>query len=84
MLLNLEDLKLLAGDFVRKTWNMEDEGFSKLKFLKLQLLDIQQWNTSNSTLPLASAASSGQSRNLEDIPFAYGNIPTLRMIRVDR
>ncbi|KAI5676156.1 hypothetical protein M9H77_07106 [Catharanthus roseus] len=74
----------LAGDFVRKTWNMEDEGFSKLKFLKLQLLDIQQWNTSNSTLPLASAASSGQSRNLEDIPFAYGNIPTLRMIRVDR
>ena len=40
---NLEVLKLLDQAFMGKQWNMEEEEFPKLRFLKLSSLNVVNW-----------------------------------------
>lgn len=82
---NLQVLKLLAYAFVGKCWNMEtDDEFSKLKFLKLQNLDIEQWTASPDNFPSLEQMVVEQCHRLEEIPTTLGEVPCLRMIQVLR
>ncbi|KAI5665195.1 hypothetical protein M9H77_24518 [Catharanthus roseus] len=48
---NLEVLKLLDSAIVGKIWDVEDEVFLKLKYLKLSRLQISEWRASSSSFP---------------------------------
>lgn len=49
---NLEVLKIKDNFFSRSEWETSDEGFTRLKFLKLSHVDLQQWIFYNSHFPV--------------------------------
>ena len=78
---NLEVLKLLSRAFKGQQWDMTEGEFQKLKFLKLDMLDIVIWNASCEHLPLLEQLVLHRCEQLEEIPSAFGEIFTLREIR---
>ncbi|KAI5678541.1 hypothetical protein M9H77_09491 [Catharanthus roseus] len=48
---NLEVLKLLSGAFDGKNWDMVEGEFAELKYLKLDTLNIAEWNAYSDQLP---------------------------------
>ncbi|CAI9095579.1 OLC1v1031567C1 [Oldenlandia corymbosa var. corymbosa] len=48
---NIEVLKLLAGAFDGEVWDMKDGEFQKLRYLKLDNLNVVHWNASEDNLP---------------------------------
>ncbi|CAI9112025.1 OLC1v1012393C1 [Oldenlandia corymbosa var. corymbosa] len=79
---NIEVLKLHAIDFDEKIWDMEDVEFSKLTFLKLDTLNIVQWNACADNLPRLRCLVVQNCRQLEEVPSGLGYIPTLEVIEV--
>lgn len=78
---NLEVLKLLQP-FVGQKWDMEDEVFMKLKFLKIRSTDIQEWNAYADSFPCLERLVLEKCENLEEIPLDFGQISTLDLIEV--
>ncbi|KAL3527153.1 hypothetical protein ACH5RR_011809 [Cinchona calisaya] len=79
---NLEVLKLLSKSFEGKVWDMKEGEFLKLKFLKLDTLNIAEWNASSDNLPNLQHLILRNCRHLEVVPSDFGYIPTLEMIEV--
>ncbi|KAL3500920.1 hypothetical protein ACH5RR_040013 [Cinchona calisaya] len=79
---NLEVLKLLSRAFEGQTWDMREGEFLKLKVLKLDTLNLSKWNASNDHLPNLQQLILRNCKELEGVPFAFGEIPTLEMIEV--
>ena len=61
---------------------MKEGEFPKLKFLKLDNLNIAQWNASSDHLPQLQHLILRSCRQLEEIPSAFCESSTLEMIEV--
>ncbi|KAL3504557.1 hypothetical protein ACH5RR_034398 [Cinchona calisaya] len=79
---NLEVLKLLDNAFAGQQWDMREGEFQKLKFLKLESLDIELWNAFGEHLPCLEKLVLINCRKLKEIPSAFGKIPTLQLIEM--
>ncbi|KAA8532451.1 hypothetical protein F0562_032484 [Nyssa sinensis] len=78
---NLEVLKLLDSDLGPR-WDTSDGEFLKLKFLKFQSLDIEQWNTASNHFPKLQYLVLERCHKLKEIPSDIGHISTLEMIKL--
>ncbi|KAK1410603.1 hypothetical protein QVD17_37140 [Tagetes erecta] len=81
---NLEVLKLLNYAFEGPLWNTGVGVFRGLQFLKLQNLDLQQWNACSTNFPCLKRLVLLECYYLTGIPREVGDIPTLEMIDVDK
>ena len=79
---NLRVLKLLAGAFEGKTWDMREEEFKELRFLMLDTLNIAEWNASCDHLPKLERLVLRNCKDLEEIPLDFSEINTLQTIEV--
>ncbi|KAL3513759.1 hypothetical protein ACH5RR_026476 [Cinchona calisaya] len=79
---NLEVLKLLFKAFEGQTWEMREGEFLNLKYLKLDNIEIAQWDVSSDHLPCLTQLVLHRCKELEEVPSSFGDIPTLQMIEV--
>ncbi|XP_058202681.1 putative late blight resistance protein homolog R1B-17 [Rhododendron vialii] len=80
---SLEVLKLSDGACKGQIWNTSElEGFSQLKYLRLQDLDIREWNASEDQFPRLEVLVVKQCFYLERIPIDFANLNELREIEV--
>ncbi|XP_027088472.1 putative late blight resistance protein homolog R1A-3 [Coffea arabica] len=79
---NLEVLKLLSKAFEGQEWDMREGEFQRLKFLKLDSLDIVQWSASGEHLPCLEQLVVLSCQRLEEIPSSFGEISTLQLIEL--
>ncbi|KAL3504653.1 hypothetical protein ACH5RR_034494 [Cinchona calisaya] len=79
---NLEVLKLLNKAFEGQEWEMKEGEFKKLKFLKLDSLDIELWNASSDHIPSLVQLLVISCQQLEELPSSFGEIPTLQLIEM--
>ncbi|CAI9118357.1 OLC1v1019916C1 [Oldenlandia corymbosa var. corymbosa] len=79
---NLTDLKLLSGAFEGSKWEMKEDQFKKLKFLKLDTLNIVEWVASYDDLPTLERLVVRNCKDLEEIPYDISYIATLESIEV--
>ncbi|XP_027095967.1 putative late blight resistance protein homolog R1A-3 [Coffea arabica] len=77
---NLEVLKLLSNAFEGRRWDMKEGEFLKLKFLKLDSLDVVEWNATCDHLPNLQQLLLRHCKELEAVPFSFGEIPTINGI----
>ncbi|XP_063945908.1 putative late blight resistance protein homolog R1B-16 [Daucus carota subsp. sativus] len=80
MIPNLEVLKLKFHAFVGKDWETSLGAFPRLKFLKLDELDIVTWTASRDHFPVLQCLQVHRCSNLLMIPEDFGNICTLEWI----
>ncbi|KAL2486333.1 putative disease resistance protein [Abeliophyllum distichum] len=78
----LEVLKLQNVDFEGNQWDTSEGGFPQLKYLKLQIVQIVEWNTSSDHLPRLRRLALHKCKHLKMIPPCIGDILTLQMIDV--
>ncbi|CAI9112754.1 OLC1v1013244C1 [Oldenlandia corymbosa var. corymbosa] len=83
---NLEVLKLISRAFEGSSWDMtEEEVFVKLKFLKLDTLDIVHWNPfSSDNFPELQHLVVRNCRELQEIPSDIAYLPTLEEIEIQQ
>ncbi|XP_027076880.1 putative late blight resistance protein homolog R1A-3 [Coffea arabica] len=79
---NLEVLKLLNRSFVGKEWEVTEGAFPKLRFLKLEDLEIVRWTASGDDFPPLEKLVLCSCRMLEEVPSCLGDIPTIEMIEI--
>nr|XP_027099615.1 putative late blight resistance protein homolog R1A-3 [Coffea arabica] len=79
---NLEVLKLRKSAFLDLKWDMEDGEFIKLKFLQLLEVQIEKWNACSEPFPSLQRLVLINCKGLEEILSIFGDIPTLRIMRV--
>lgn len=79
---NLEVLKLVFVDFEQRTWDVEDEEFLKLKFLKLENCGVAQWNTYSESFPCIERLFIDLSHYLQELPCSFGYIITFKMVEI--
>ncbi|CDP16515.1 unnamed protein product [Coffea canephora] len=82
LLPNLEVLKLLSKAFEGKVWEMKEGEFLKLKILKLDSLNIAEWNACSDHLPQLEHLILRSCRELKEVPSGFGDSSTLEMIEV--
>ncbi|CAI9095935.1 OLC1v1031977C1 [Oldenlandia corymbosa var. corymbosa] len=78
----LEILKLISGAFVGSRWNMEEGEFLNLKYLKLDSLDIVQWDAPRDILPCLEQLVLRNCKQLGEVPVGFADISTLQKIEV--
>lgn len=78
----LEVLKLVSISFDSPTWEMREEEFRELKFLKLDNLEIAQWNASSDHLPNLQHLVLRSCKQLQEVPSGFGESTTLQMIEL--
>ncbi|PHT42384.1 hypothetical protein CQW23_16409 [Capsicum baccatum] len=81
MLPNLEILKLERVQFEQHSWNLTEEVFSNLKYLKKVSSYLRVWNASEVNFPKLEHLVLKRCY-LESIPHEIGNIYTLQRIEV--
>lgn len=80
---NLEVLKLLSKACEGEMWDMgEEQVFSNLQFLKLENLDIVNWNAYSDNFPRLRKLVLNRCKKLHGIPVEMGEIDTLKVIEV--
>ncbi|KAL7181043.1 hypothetical protein ACSBR1_039992 [Camellia fascicularis] len=82
LLPNLELLKLQNDAGWGCQWTTIDDGFPRLKFLKLKNLNVKRWITCSSHFPSLQHLSLERCQYLEEIPSSFGDILTLQLIEV--
>ncbi|CAI9108004.1 OLC1v1007509C1 [Oldenlandia corymbosa var. corymbosa] len=79
---SLEVLKLQEVVFEGRRWSMEEEEFSKLKFLKLSSWNLRWWSGSDDQFGSLENLVLSDCPHLEEIPDCFENSSTLQMIKV--
>ncbi|CAI9099925.1 OLC1v1036821C1 [Oldenlandia corymbosa var. corymbosa] len=79
---NLEVLKLRTGAFSGTSWHAEDGKFSKLKYLELHGLDIEEWSVEDDPFPCLEQLIVKCCGFLCEIPSDLGNIINLKKILI--
>ncbi|KAJ0765110.1 putative P-loop containing nucleoside triphosphate hydrolase, leucine-rich repeat domain superfamily [Helianthus annuus] len=79
---NLEVLKLKFHACIGERWETGDAEFRRLKFLKLQDLDIREWVSSSDNFPRLQRLIVHRCLKLDSIPSDLGKILTLDVIEV--
>ncbi|PHU11182.1 hypothetical protein BC332_18112 [Capsicum chinense] len=82
MLPNLEILKLECVEFEQHTWNLTEEVFSHLKYLKMVAFNLRVWNASEVNFLKLEHLVLESCYSLENFPHEVGNIYTLQCIEV--
>ncbi|CDP05506.1 unnamed protein product [Coffea canephora] len=77
-------LKLVSIVFEDTTWEMSDDEFPELKFLKLDNLNIAEWIASEDHMPKLERLVLQKCEKLNDVPIDFVEISTLQMIEVQR
>ncbi|XP_057775406.1 putative late blight resistance protein homolog R1B-17 [Salvia miltiorrhiza] len=65
-------------------WSPVNEQFQRLKFLKLYGCELTCWNADSCHFPILEKLLICYLHKLEEIPWGIGEIPTLKLIQVDR
>lgn len=79
---NLEILKLMCVEFEQHTWNLTEEVFSNLKYLKLDSLELVVWDASSVNFPNLEHLVLEHCYSIENMPHEIENIYTLQCIEV--
>ncbi|KAL3506472.1 hypothetical protein ACH5RR_031854 [Cinchona calisaya] len=79
---HLQVLKLVSGAFEGQVWDMGEEEFRELTFLKLDTLNIVEWNASCDHLPKLQRLVLKNCKDLEKVPYEFAEINTLEVIEV--
>ncbi|XP_058202683.1 putative late blight resistance protein homolog R1B-8 [Rhododendron vialii] len=81
---SLEALRLSRAACHGQIWDTSEleEGFSQLKYLRLQDLDIEEWNASEDQFPRLEVLVVKYCRSLKRIPIEFANLYELRKIEV--
>ncbi|KAL3506458.1 hypothetical protein ACH5RR_031840 [Cinchona calisaya] len=79
---NLQVLKLLSGAFEGQIWDMREEEFQELKFLKLDTLNITKWNASCYHLPKLQHLVVQNCKNLQKLPYDFADIMALEIVEL--
>ena len=80
---NLEVLKVKQDAFTGTHWNASEQQFRRLKFLRLDKLNIQQWEAQWTSFPCLKRLSLRYCKYLEEIPLKIGEITTLEFIETN-
>ncbi|MCD7456835.1 hypothetical protein HAX54_033318 [Datura stramonium] len=75
-------LKLQQVIIESEEWEVTDEQFLHLKFLKLQDPFFSEWNVSDDAFPCLEHLVLRRLRRLEKIPSRFADMPTLKSIEV--
>ncbi|KAL1552055.1 hypothetical protein AAHA92_12901 [Salvia divinorum] len=67
----------------RETWETVDGGFPNLKYLLIEISELQQWITESSHFPRLKCLVLRSCRKLREIPESIREILTLEKIEVD-
>lgn len=70
----------LHGDL--EQWDIEDDQFQKLKYLKLELEDFEHWNVSFDSFSCLEKLKFYQCGDLEEIPACFADLSTLKFLHV--
>lgn len=79
---HLEVLKLLYRAFEGVQWDMRDGEFLSLKFLKLDSLNIEQWNMSSDCLPSLEHLVLKSCKKFKEFPSSLGDVSTLQSVEL--
>ncbi|KAL3510841.1 hypothetical protein ACH5RR_030242 [Cinchona calisaya] len=79
---NLEVLKLLFKAFDGQQWKMEEGEFLKLKFLKLESLNIVEWSASEDNVSNLEQLVLKDCKQLQKIPSCLETAENLKLIEV--
>nr|GEZ15859.1 disease resistance protein [Tanacetum cinerariifolium] len=79
---NLEVLKLSEVAFEGDLWKTDEAQFRQLKFLRLEMLNIKQWEAYSINFPCLKQLEIVECGYLEEIPLEIGDIPTLELIKI--
>lgn len=79
---HLEVLKLLCRAFDGAQWDMRDGEFLKLKFLKLDSLNIEQWNISSDCLPSLEHLVLQSCKKFKEFSSCLGDVSTLQSVEL--
>lgn len=82
MIPNLEVLKLKIHAFVGEEWKTSPKAFLRLKYLKLDELNIVTWITSRNHFPVLQRLQVYRCPCLMEIPEDFGDICTLEWIEL--
>ncbi|XP_057775444.1 putative late blight resistance protein homolog R1A-3 [Salvia miltiorrhiza] len=66
------------------TWSPVDGQFQRLKFLKIDWGNLTCWNADSCHFPILEKLLLCRLLELEEIPWGIGEIPTLKLIHLDR
>ncbi|XP_051119101.1 late blight resistance protein R1-A-like [Andrographis paniculata] len=78
----LEVLRLRKDALVGEEWEPKDDQFLKLRFLLMESLDLVQWKADRDHFPRLEHLRIMECSELEEIPLNFGDIPTLKSIKV--
>ncbi|KAL0286305.1 UNVERIFIED_CONTAM: putative late blight resistance proteinR1A-10 [Sesamum angustifolium] len=79
---NLEVLKLRCYAFQGPEWELDEEDFSRLKFLLLEDMDIVSWRANGQILQRLERLVVRHCYNLQEIPYGIDYITTLQLLEV--
>ncbi|KAK4717549.1 hypothetical protein R3W88_015887 [Solanum pinnatisectum] len=81
---NLENLTLKNTIIQGGKWNMgEEDTFQNLKFLELDEVALAKWEVGEESFPVLEKLVLWRCRKLEEIPPSFGDIYSLKIIKVD-
>ncbi|XP_047959697.1 putative late blight resistance protein homolog R1B-16 [Salvia hispanica] len=80
---HLQVLELHEDSFVGSEWETEEDQFSNLKFLMIELCDVECWITDSTHFPRLEHLHLCYLPRLREIPSCIGDIPTLHSIKVE-
>ncbi|KAJ9551569.1 hypothetical protein OSB04_015614 [Centaurea solstitialis] len=83
LLPNLGVLKVKQDAFTGRRWNASEQQFRRLKFLRLDKLNIQQWEAQWTSFPGLKRLSLRYCKYLEEIYLEIGEITTLELIETN-
>ncbi|MCD7472530.1 hypothetical protein HAX54_013788 [Datura stramonium] len=79
----LETLKLFFIHFTcNPQWDVTDQEFKALRYLKLELADMNQWESAETSFPVLEKLFIKDCEQLEEIPSSFADIESLRLIKV--
>ncbi|KAF3636026.1 putative mediator of RNA polymerase II transcription subunit 25-like [Capsicum annuum] len=80
---HLETLKLSEIYFTgEKHWDLSDNTFEELKFLKLHRVFMIHWYCSDESFPSLKYLVIKSCSKLEEIPLSFVEVPTLQLIKI--
>ncbi|KAM3203678.1 hypothetical protein P3L10_031304 [Capsicum annuum] len=79
---NLEQLRLHIDEFAATPWDLSDNTFEELKFLKLHRVFMIHWYCSDESFPSLKYLVIKICSKLEEIPLSFVEVPTLQLITI--
>ncbi|XP_075479694.1 putative late blight resistance protein homolog R1A-3 [Primulina tabacum] len=83
LLPHLEVLKLKNYAVLGAKWNPVEGEFLQLKSLQIENTNLEEWIADSSHFPLLENLALRHVRNLKEIPYSIGEIPTLKTISLE-